>query len=106
MTEGTQYELRCDVQNVAPVPLLNVNWYKGKQLVKYESVRFKNEPAKDLFPANQTSTLQIFPHRSDDGVQYRCEAELQLGPEGPQPPPVMTSDPLNITVYCKFVFPY
>ncbi|KAF4073719.1 hypothetical protein AMELA_G00246540 [Ameiurus melas] len=94
MIEGREYELQCDVQNVAPVHLLTVNWYKGQHLVKRESFSDKTP-----FPANKTTTLQISPRRDDDGVQYRCEAEQNLGPEGPQPPPKVTSDPLNITVY-------
>ncbi|CDQ81101.1 unnamed protein product [Oncorhynchus mykiss] len=43
----------------------------------------------------------ISPGRNDDGDQYRCRAELDLGPEGPQPHPTVTSEPLNITVHCK-----
>ncbi|KAM9494280.1 vascular cell adhesion protein 1-like [Clarias gariepinus] len=96
MTEGGQYELRCDVQNVAPVRLLTVNWYKGHHLVKRESVS-----GEDKFPVNVNVTLQISPSKDDDGVQYRCVAELNLGPEGPQHPPIVTSDPLNITVHYK-----
>ncbi|XP_053531498.1 hemicentin-1 isoform X2 [Ictalurus punctatus] len=94
MIEGREYELQCDVQNVAPVHLLTVSWYKGQHLVKRE-----NFSDKSPFPFNKTTTLQISPSRDDEGVQYRCEAELNLGPEGPQPPPKVTSDPLNITVY-------
>ncbi|KAI5620891.1 intercellular adhesion molecule 5 precursor [Silurus asotus] len=94
MIEGRQYELQCDFQNVAPVHLLNVNWYKEKQLVHSDS--FTDE-TKTL--VNKTMTLQVSTQRGDDGVQYRCEAELKLGPKGPQPPPRVTSDPLNITVH-------
>ncbi|KAI5091537.1 intercellular adhesion molecule 5 precursor [Silurus meridionalis] len=94
MIEGNQYELQCEVQNVAPVRLLNVNWYKGQQLVKTDS--FTNETKT---PVSKTMTLQVSPQRGDDGVQYRCEAELELGPEGPQPPPRNKSDPLTITVH-------
>lgn len=101
MTEGRQYELRCDVQNVAPARLLIVKWYKGQELIKHENFTEKNTSAVD-----KSSTLQISPRRDDDGVQYRCEAELKLGPEGPQPPPKLASDPLNITVHCKSVFSY
>ncbi|KAF4073716.1 hypothetical protein AMELA_G00246430 [Ameiurus melas] len=96
MIEGREYELQCDVQNVAPVHYLTVNWYKGQHLVKTE--RFSHE---SRLPANKTTTLQISPSKYDDGVQYRCEAELNLGPEGPQTPPKVTSDPLNITVHYK-----
>ncbi|XP_036421454.1 intercellular adhesion molecule 5 [Colossoma macropomum] len=94
MIEGGQYELQCDIQNVAPVEFLTVSWFKGDTLVK-------NVTFTDLIktPVNRSDTLQIFPSRDDDVAQYRCEAELDLGPEGPQPPPTVTSDPLTITVH-------
>ncbi|XP_016389615.1 cell adhesion molecule 2-like [Sinocyclocheilus rhinocerous] len=46
-------------------------------------------------------TLLIRPDRADDGAQYRCEAELDLGAEGPQPHPTISSKPLNVEVYYK-----
>ncbi|XP_049328231.1 intercellular adhesion molecule 1-like [Astyanax mexicanus] len=95
MVEGRQYELKCDIQNVAPVGNVTVKWYKGDTLVG--STTF-TESSKT--PENLLATLQISPSRDDDGAQYRCEAELDLGPEGPQPPPAVMSDPLNITVHC------
>nr|AVI05200.1 intercellular cell adhesion molecule-1 [Ctenopharyngodon idella] len=96
MMEGNQYELQCDVLNVAPVQNLTVKWYKGQTLVDQT-----NFPDTTITPVNKTVTLMIRPNRADDGVQYRCEAELELGEEGPQPPPKLTSDPLSITVYYK-----
>ncbi|XP_053084660.1 uncharacterized protein LOC128317289 [Pangasianodon hypophthalmus] len=96
MIEGSQYELQCDVQNVAPVHLLTVNWYKGQHLVK----SVESDHHSSITPVNYSNTLWISTSKDDDGVQYRCEAELKLGPEGPQSPPVVTSDPLNITVHC------
>ncbi|ROL51171.1 Hemicentin-1 [Anabarilius grahami] len=96
MMEGNQYELQCDVLNVAPVQYLTVKWYKGQTLVDQTTF---TDTIKT--PVNETATLMIRPNRSDDGVQYRCEAELELGEEGPQPPPKVTSDPLSITVHYK-----
>ncbi|XP_051744242.1 hemicentin-1 isoform X2 [Ctenopharyngodon idella] len=96
MMEGNQYELQCDVLNVAPVQNLTVKWYKGQTLV--DQTIFTDTIKT---PVNETVTLMIRPNRADDGVQYRCEAELELGEEGPQPPPKLTSDPLSITVYYK-----
>ncbi|KAK1785533.1 hypothetical protein P4O66_018894 [Electrophorus voltai] len=92
--EGTQYELQCDVQNVAPVHRLTVKWYKRQTLL---TDTFFNEPTKT--PVNQSATLQISPSRADDAADYWCEAELRLGPAAPQPPPTMKSDPLHITVH-------
>ncbi|KAL6460502.1 hypothetical protein MHYP_G00304680 [Metynnis hypsauchen] len=94
MTEDGQYELQCDIQNVAPVELLTVSWFKGNTLVDKE-----NFAGSIKTPVNRSCTLQISPSRADDGAQYRCEAELDLGADGPQPPPKVTSEPLNITVH-------
>ncbi|KAK7175213.1 hypothetical protein R3I93_002193 [Phoxinus phoxinus] len=96
MMEGNQYELQCDVLNVAPAQNLTVNWYKGQTLVNQSIF---TETIKT--PVSKTSKLLISPDRADDGAQYWCEAELELGEEGPRPPPKVTSDPLNITVYYK-----
>uniref|UniRef100_A0AAY5F0Y1 Ig-like domain-containing protein n=1 Tax=Electrophorus electricus TaxID=8005 RepID=A0AAY5F0Y1_ELEEL len=92
--EGRQYELQCDVQNVAPVHRLTVKWYKGQTLLKDT---FFNDSIKT--PVNQSATLQISPSRADDAADYWCEAELRLEPAAPQPPPTMKSNPLNITVH-------
>ncbi|XP_067277387.1 intercellular adhesion molecule 5 [Pseudorasbora parva] len=96
MIDGNQYELQCEVLNVAPVQNLIIKWYKGPTLVDQTTF---NDTIKT--PVNETSELLIRPDRADDGAQYRCEAELELGEEGPQPPPKVTSDPLQITVYIK-----
>ncbi|XDV12641.1 hypothetical protein PO909_001248 [Leuciscus waleckii] len=96
MMEGNQYELQCDVLNVAPVQNLTVNWYKGQTLV--DQTIFTDTIKT---PVSKTSKLLIRPDRADDGAQYWCEAKLELGEEGPRPPPTNTSDPLSITVYFK-----
>ncbi|KAG5832819.1 hypothetical protein ANANG_G00295200 [Anguilla anguilla] len=94
MLEGKQYQLQCEVQNIAPVQYLTVKWYKGETL--------ENQTSYDALtktPVNVSSTLLITPTSADDGAQYSCVAELELGPEGPQPPPSTESDPLSITVH-------
>ncbi|XP_048047267.1 muscle, skeletal receptor tyrosine-protein kinase-like isoform X2 [Megalobrama amblycephala] len=96
MMERNQYELQCDVLNVAPVQNLTVKWFKGQTLV--DQTTFSGTIKT---PVNKTATIMIRPDRSDDGVQYRCEAELDLGAEGPQPPPKVTSKPLSVEVYYK-----
>ncbi|XP_052441412.1 cell adhesion molecule 4-like [Carassius gibelio] len=96
MIAGRQYQLQCDVHDVAPVQYLTVKWYKGQTLL--DQITF-TEDSKT--PVNVNPTLLIRPDRDDDGAQYWCEAELDLGAEGPQYPPKETSDPLNITVYYK-----
>ncbi|XP_036408638.1 hemicentin-2-like [Megalops cyprinoides] len=94
MVEGRQYQLQCEVQNIAPVQSLTVKWYRGEIL---ESESSFNNSSKT--PMNVSSTLTITPSRADDGAQYSCVAELELGPEGPQPPPEVKSEPLKITVH-------
>ncbi|XDV12630.1 hypothetical protein PO909_001246 [Leuciscus waleckii] len=96
MMERNQYELQCDVLNVAPVQNLTVNWYKGQTLV--DQTIFTDTIKT---PVNKTSKLLIRPDRADDGAQYWCEAKLELGEEGPQPPPTAPSEHLSITVYFK-----
>uniref|UniRef100_A0A8C1X087 Ig-like domain-containing protein n=1 Tax=Cyprinus carpio TaxID=7962 RepID=A0A8C1X087_CYPCA len=96
MIEGQQYKLQCDVQDVAPVQNLTVKWYKGQTLLNQNTF---TEDSKT--PLNETATLLIRPDRADDGAQYRCEAELELGAEGPQPPPKGTSRSLNNELYYK-----
>ncbi|XP_030645595.1 hemicentin-1-like [Chanos chanos] len=92
--EKTQYELQCDIKNIAPVQYLSVRWYKGQTLV--DSQTFTDDSKT---PVSVSVPLLITPSRADDGAQYRCEAELDLGAEGPQPPPVVKSETLNITVH-------
>ncbi|XP_050957591.1 hemicentin-1-like, partial [Labeo rohita] len=96
MIEGEQYELQCDVQDVAPVQNLTVKWYKGQTLLSQTT--FTDTSRK---PVNEVAKLLITANRADDGAQFWCEAELDLGAEGPQPPPKKTSEPLNITVHFK-----
>ncbi|KAG7460325.1 hypothetical protein MATL_G00220060 [Megalops atlanticus] len=98
MVEGRQYQLQCEVQNIAPVQNLTVKWYRGETEITEGESSFNNVTKT---PMNVSSTLTITPSRADDGAQYSCVAELELGPEGPQPPPEVTSEPLKITVHYK-----
>ncbi|XP_062306076.1 hemicentin-1-like [Osmerus eperlanus] len=91
MEEGKKYQMQCHVQNVAPVQKLTVSWYRGNESIKTDSYSDQSKT-----PVNKSSILTIIPSREDDGALYRCEAQLNLGPEGP---PSVTSNPLNITVY-------
>ncbi|XP_034044833.1 NT-3 growth factor receptor-like [Thalassophryne amazonica] len=92
MVEGQQYALQCTVQNVAPINDLTVTFYKEQE--ELGQIHSKNRLEKT--PVNQTFTLNINSSREDDGVQYWCEAKLELGPEGPL---TMTSQKLTATVY-------
>ncbi len=97
LVEGREYQLQCEVQNVAPVQYLVLRWYRGKTEV-YNHSFSELSPAT---PVQVSSTLPIVPNRADNGAQYRCEAQLELGAEGPQPPPTVQSEVLNIAVQCR-----
>ena len=96
MVEGTEYQLQCDILNVAPVQNLTVTWYKGNETIKTDSYSDQSKT-----PVNESSILTITPSREDDGALYRCEAQLNLGPEGPHPSAI-DSD-FNLTVLCEFL---
>uniref|UniRef100_A0A3Q3MB10 Si:ch211-66e2.5 n=1 Tax=Mastacembelus armatus TaxID=205130 RepID=A0A3Q3MB10_9TELE len=95
MVEGKEYQLLCEVQNIAPVQYLTLRWYR-------EHTEVYNHSFSDLIsssPVQVSSILIITPTKAENGAQYKCVAELELGPEGPQPPPTVTSEPLNASVY-------
>lgn len=88
MIVGKQYELLCFIQNVDPSKIVAVRWYKRSQNNATDTIKT---------PVSITYKLQISPHKTDDGAQYWCEAELEAG--GPQHH--MSSEQLNITVHYK-----
>ncbi|KAI1893214.1 hypothetical protein AGOR_G00121390 [Albula goreensis] len=94
MVENTRYRLVCDVQNVAPLRLLTIKLYKGQLEIRnstYSDNDIKTPESKQL-------VVPVSPRRGDEGALYRCKAILNLGPDGPQPPAVVQSEPFKITV--------
>uniref|UniRef100_A0A3Q1HPS2 Ig-like domain-containing protein n=1 Tax=Anabas testudineus TaxID=64144 RepID=A0A3Q1HPS2_ANATE len=95
MIEGHQYTLLCEVQNVAPVQNVIVTFYRGTTpLGQQQYINNTNNK-----PVTERYALTITPSKEDDGVQYWCKAELELGPEGPKPPPVVTLQNIRSTVH-------
>uniref|UniRef100_A0A8C5HTN4 Hemicentin-1-like n=1 Tax=Gouania willdenowi TaxID=441366 RepID=A0A8C5HTN4_GOUWI len=93
MIDGDQYILQCTVHDVAPVEKLIVIYYREQMIL---GQRKSNNTRKSS--VTEVFTLDIQPSKDDDKAQYWCEARLELGPEGPQPPPVMASQKLTAKV--------
>lgn len=113
VVEERAFQLRCDITNVAPAENLVVRWYRGNEtfepLIKGSlgvtgcpPDNGTNCDVSDVrLPLSVSSTINVTLTRNQNGAEFRCEAQLDLGPEGPQPPPDMMSVPLNISVYYK-----
>ena len=97
MSEGQNVTLRCSVLNVAPAEKLRVTFYSGQRQLGQ-----KQSNSKEKKPESETFELDISPTKEDDGGEFWCEAELLLGPDGPQPPPVVKSRNFPATVFCEF----
>lgn len=81
---------------MAPVQNLTVRWYKGDRI--FYTQTFDN-PSK--YPMNKSAIVSFRPTRQDNGVTFKCEARLDLGPEGPQLS--ATSQEYLIDVECKYI---
>ena len=97
MLEARPYTLLCDVKDVAPVENLRVTFHRGQTTL----ARLIPTTKPQLEPVSEVFTLSIDVSREDDGAQYWCKAELDLGRDGPQPPPVVMSQNFITTVHCE-----
>ncbi|KAM9363756.1 cell adhesion molecule 4-like [Symphorus nematophorus] len=96
MSDGHRGVLKCKVSNVAPAENLTVTFYRGQtELGRLQSSFTAKTPVTEDF------SLPIALSKEDDGDQFWCEAELDLGPEGPQPPPAVRSEKITATVHYK-----
>ncbi|MGH0183022.1 UNVERIFIED_CONTAM: hypothetical protein FKN15_011393 [Acipenser sinensis] len=97
MKIGVESSITCQVLDVAPVRYLSVKLYKGDEQLGNRS--FTHDSTR--FPANESVPFPVTPTRADNGAEYTCVAELQLGPGGPKPNPSKRSPPLKIPVVYK-----
>ncbi|KAM6939478.1 cell adhesion molecule 3-like [Xenentodon cancila] len=97
MLESRRFTLQCDVQNAAPLKDLNVTFYKGLTVLGHLKSTKTTKEEKE--PANEQFTLDFSASKEDDGIQFWCEARLELGPDGPRIPPVVKSEKLTATVH-------
>ncbi|XP_039466640.1 hemicentin-1-like isoform X2 [Oreochromis aureus] len=76
----TQHKLQCDIINVAPVQYLTVSWYKSNERIH---TQFFNDTTTKT-PVNESSILKINISREENVAEFRCEAGLDFGPQGPK----------------------
>ncbi|KAL1005117.1 hypothetical protein UPYG_G00054760 [Umbra pygmaea] len=100
MVEGKLYEFRCRVQDVSPVSSLYVSLYKGFTTSRKTEIVSHPPNTTNTIKSPQSGEypLQFRPSRVDDGAQLWCSARLELGEQGPQPPPQMDSQHITFSV--------
>lgn len=95
MKEHTTYNFTCGVPVVAPVGNLTVKLYRGDAVIE---TRTFNDTIKE--PVSKLSVIPFVPSRHDDGVEFRCEAILDLEKHG-GPKLNVSSEPYRVAVTCK-----
>lgn len=101
MTEGTPYDLVCNILNVAPLKKLIVKWYKENTMISQKVF----QPDMDVnVPQNASSSYNFTPKKSDSNATFRCEAHMDLGPEGPR---LTSSQKYQIEeIQCKYAITF
>ncbi|XP_041099587.1 intercellular adhesion molecule 1-like [Polyodon spathula] len=79
MKIGVESNITCQVLDVAPARYLSVKLYKGDEELGNRS--FTHDSTR--FPVNASVPFPVTPTRADNGSEYTCVAELQLGPGEP-----------------------
>lgn len=97
MVEGRLYTLQCSVRDVAPVQSLIVTFFEG-QTSKNRSYSRNNTERR---PVTETFTHHVRVSKEHVGVQFWCEAELDLGPEGPEDRTMVASQNITAVVHCE-----
>lgn len=77
LVQDRNYEMRCDVLNVAPVKNLFLHWYKGNTLI---NISVFNEPA--AHPVNASAAITLLADGGDHGRSILCEAVMYFSRHG------------------------
>ncbi|XP_053275379.1 intercellular adhesion molecule 1 isoform X1 [Pleuronectes platessa] len=95
--ESRNYTLQCEVQNVAPIRSVHVTFFRGQTELgqKLSLSKPQEKPVTEVF------SLGISTTKEDHGAQYWCQVKLELGPDGPQTPPMVASKNVTATVHYK-----
>ncbi|KAJ0057894.1 hypothetical protein NL108_003034, partial [Boleophthalmus pectinirostris] len=93
MEEHKEYELQCNVSNVAPVASVSVAWYIGDTRIQKEQL----SSAVMRSPKTEASFLKITADKENHGKKVMCEAKFDFRPTGPYIMP-SRSDPLDLQV--------
>lgn len=96
MLDGVDYQLTCDITSVAPVQNLRVTWFYGIETLETQTF---NKTA--TAPVNVSSVMNVTAKAGHNGGFFRCEAQLDLGPNGPKPLPRVTGEAAAV-VHCEF----
>ncbi|KAK7929391.1 hypothetical protein WMY93_005786 [Mugilogobius chulae] len=84
LEEGRSYSVLCEVESVAPAQNMTVVFYRGlRELSVQSSSSDQKSPREQRGP----------------WAQFWCQVRLELGPEGPQPPPVVSSQNITVSVH-------
>ncbi|KAM6905565.1 hemicentin-1-like [Xenentodon cancila] len=80
-----ELQLQCDIFNVAPAQNLTVQWIwiKGADNGTLEGQNISCNTNTIRTPVNVTCTMDITLNSICNRTEVRCEAKLDLGPEGP-----------------------
>lgn len=96
LVEGKNYDVQCDVTNVAPVRNLRVSWHKGNKV--FYTQTFDDST---VYPVTKSSVISLVAVRNETGTEIWCEAKLVFEPTAPILPS-SRSNSVKVQVLCKF----
>lgn len=79
MEVGKEYNLTCQVFNVAPIRNLTVTLFKGEKALLVKTFEGHTKPQPDSVPVTHPITVE----KQDQDEKITCRAALDLTPEGP-----------------------